>query len=116
MRPPTVPCSGKSLRSGKPSKSSVVSSRRRSGWPVEDDAEHLPGLALVEAGRRPQAGDGRQRLPLGQGGLHPQPVAVGVRDQVGDHRERRRGALGQVVAEQAVELVEGQLRGRPGRR
>ena len=30
---------------------------------------------------------------------------------MGDHRERRRGALGQVVAEQAVELVEGELAG-----
>ena len=61
------------------------------GMTGEDDAEHLPGLPFVEARRRPQARDRRQRLPFGQSGLHPQAVAVGVGEQMGHDREGRVG-------------------------
>ncbi len=77
--------------------------------PLELYAEHLPGLALVEAGRRPERGHRAQLLSFGESGAHPQAMAVSHRDQVRDHLQGRRRPLRQVVAQERVQSVAGQL-------
>ncbi len=61
------------------------------GWPVEPDAEHVEHFALEPVRRRPDAGDGRNRLAVAR--LHFQPDAMLERNRVQASRSRRTASL-----------------------
>src|SRR5262249_33295318 len=72
---------------------------------VEDDAEHVPHLALVPVGRGPDAGDGVQRRALvRERHLDPHVLVALEGEQVIDDREVARGL---VAAGGADALVNG---------
>src|SRR5262249_23659999 len=52
------------------------------GMPVEDDADEIVGLALLPVGPRPDGGDGRAAVRLGEPHLQPQARVVPERVEV----------------------------------
>jgi hypothetical protein len=62
--------------------------RVSAGWPSKTDAEHVPGLALVEVGGRVDAGDARDVRVLERHlRLQPEAAAERHRQQVVDDVE-----------------------------
>ena len=89
----SVARAGCSLRSGWPSHQGGIRMRRRCGWPSNADAEHVPHLALVPVGGRPEVGDGRHGRVLAlQRDLDPHVVVALEREQVVDDGEVARRA------------------------
>jgi hypothetical protein len=69
------------------------------GWPVVDDAEEVPRLALLPVGGRVDLDDGGDvRVGVRAGDLEPDPAVVGDRQQVVDGVQLAAGVVREVHA------------------
>ena len=76
---------------------------------VEDDAEHVVGLALVPVVGGVDVDDARDvRVGVGRGDLEPDPAVVGHREQVVDGVQLAAGVVGVVHAADAGAELEAQ--------